>query len=30
MIDCASEAEAIQWAKKFPPYFSIEINAVWG
>lgn len=29
MIDCASEAEAIQWAKKFPPYFSVEINAVW-
>lgn len=29
MIDCASEAEAIAWAKKFPPYFSIEVRAVW-
>lgn len=29
MIECASQAEAIGWAKKFPPYFSIEVNAVW-
>ncbi len=29
MIDCASVAEAIEWAKRFPPYFSIEVNAVW-
>ncbi|HVA79093.1 MAG TPA: YciI family protein [Candidatus Binataceae bacterium] len=29
MIDCASQAEAIEWAKRFPPYFSIEVHPVW-
>ena len=29
LIDCASEAEAVEWAKKFPPYFHIEVRAVW-
>ena len=28
MIDVASQAEALEWAKKFPPYFSIEVRAV--
>src|SRR5579885_1204169 len=29
MIDCASEAEAIEWARKFPPFFHIEVRQVW-
>jgi len=29
MIECESPAEALEWAKKFPPHFSIEVNAVW-
>jgi hypothetical protein len=29
MIDCASEAEALEWAKKFPPFFHIEVHQVW-
>ena len=29
MIDCASEAEAIEWAKRFPPFFHIEVQPVW-
>ncbi len=29
MVDCASEAEAIEWAKKFPPFFHIEVQQVW-
>ncbi len=29
MIDVASQAEALEWAKKFPPYFSVEVRAVW-
>ncbi|MGO9451924.1 MAG: YciI family protein [Candidatus Binataceae bacterium] len=29
LIDCASEAEAIEWAKKFPPFFHIEVQPVW-
>ncbi len=28
MIDCPSQAEAIEWAKRFPPYFSIEVHPV--
>jgi len=28
LIDCASEAEAIEWAKKFPPYFNIEVRQI--
>jgi hypothetical protein len=28
IINCASEAEAIEWAKRFPPYFSIEVHPV--
>jgi hypothetical protein len=28
-IDVASQAEALEWAKKFPPYFSVEVRAVW-
>ena len=29
MIDGESEAEAIEWAKKFPPFFHIEVRQVW-
>ncbi len=29
MIDCASQAEAIEWAKKFPDPFQIEVRQVW-
>ena len=29
MIECASEAEAIEWAKKFPPSFTVEARQVW-
>ncbi len=29
MIDCVSEADALEWAKKFPPYFQIEVRQVW-
>ena len=29
MIDCGSEAEAIEWAKKFPPFFHVEVHGVW-
>ena len=29
LIECASQQEALEWAKKFPPYFQIEVNAVW-
>ena len=27
--DFASEAEALEWAKKFPPFFHIEVRQVW-
>ena len=29
MVDCKNEAEAIDWAKKFPPFFHIEVRALW-
>jgi hypothetical protein len=29
MGDFASEAEALEWAKKFPPFFHIEVRQVW-
>jgi len=29
LIDCASQAEAIEWAKKFPPFFHVEVQQVW-
>ncbi len=29
LIECASEAEAIEWAKKFPPAFTVETRQVW-
>ena len=29
MGDFVSEAEAIEWAKKFPPFFHIEVRQVW-
>lgn len=29
MIDCATQAEAIEWARKFPPFFHIEVQGVW-
>jgi hypothetical protein len=29
MLDCASEAEALEWARKFPPFFQIEVRQVW-
>src|SRR2546421_6078657 len=29
MIDVASEAEAMEWAKKFPAFFHIEVRQVW-
>ena len=29
MVDCENEAEAIEWAKKFPPFFHIEVRALW-
>lgn len=29
MIDCDSQAETIEWAKKFPPRFWIEMRPVW-
>jgi len=27
--DFASEAEALEWARKFPPFFHIEVRQVW-
>jgi hypothetical protein len=27
--DFVSQAEAIEWAKKFPPFFHIEVRQVW-
>ena len=29
LIECASQAEAIEWAKKFPPSFTVEARQVW-
>ena len=29
MIDVPSKEKAIEWAKKFPPFFTIEIRPVW-
>jgi hypothetical protein len=29
MIECATEAEAIEWAAKFPPGTVVEVRAVW-
>jgi hypothetical protein len=29
MIECPSEAEALEWAKKFPPFFNIQARHVW-
>jgi hypothetical protein len=30
LADFASEAEALEWAKKFPPFFHIEVRQVRG
>ena len=27
--DFVSEAEAIEWARRFPPFFHIEVRQVW-
>jgi hypothetical protein len=27
--DFVSEADAIEWARKFPPFFHIEVRQVW-
>ena len=29
LIECASQAEAVEWARKFPPYFTVEARQVW-
>jgi hypothetical protein len=29
LVECASEAEAIEWARKFPPSFTVEARQVW-
>jgi hypothetical protein len=29
VIECPSEAEALEWAKKFPPFFNIQARQVW-
>jgi hypothetical protein len=29
MIECPSETEALEWAKKFPPFFNIQARQVW-
>jgi len=29
MIDCPTETEALEWAKKFPSYFHVEVRGVW-
>ena len=29
MIECQSEAEAIEWAKKLPPFFNFQARQVW-
>jgi hypothetical protein len=29
VINCESEAEALEWAKKFPAFFHIEVRQVW-
>ena len=29
LIECTSEGEALEWAKKFPPSFTVEVRQVW-
>ena len=29
LIECPSEAEALEWAKKFPPFFNVQARQVW-
>ena len=29
MIECPSEAEALEWAKKLPPFFNFQARQVW-
>jgi len=28
LIECPSEAEALEWAKKFPPFFNVQARQV--
>ena len=29
LIECPSEAEALEWAKKFPAFFNVQARQVW-
>jgi hypothetical protein len=29
LIECPSEAEALEWAKRFPPFFNVQARQVW-